>query len=157
VNARYSGSKVAENTLLMNPYKIILNDSNGHGCYFEKYQYSNMWIIHIQSSTNLPKCMWKLIFNVANVIFWFKSLERKTCKVQRNNAPPKTFKNICFWDNFFQKQTKIATHMDLWKYGQILTIQKSLTFQKKYSSYEFIFLHYIIYWVPITNFECESI
>jgi len=42
VNARYSGSKVAENTLLMNPYKIILNDSNGHGCYFEKYQYSNM-------------------------------------------------------------------------------------------------------------------
>jgi hypothetical protein len=26
-----------------------------------------------------------------------------------------------------QKQTKITTHMDLWKYGQILTIQKSLT------------------------------
>jgi hypothetical protein len=24
------------------------------------------------------------------------------------------------------KKTKIATHMDLWKYGQILTIQKSL-------------------------------
>jgi hypothetical protein len=40
--------------------------------------------------------------------------------------------------------------MDLWKYGQILTIQKSLTikwlrFSKKKSSYEFIILYYIIY------------
>ncbi len=34
----------------------------------------------------------------------------------------------CFWDKIFEKtKTKIATHMDLWKYGQILTIQKSLT------------------------------
>jgi hypothetical protein len=52
--------------------------------------------------------------------------------------------------------------MDLWKYGQIITIQKSLiikrlSFLKKDSSYEFIILYYIIYWVPITNLECESI
>jgi hypothetical protein len=33
------------------------------------------------------------------------------------NDPCKAFKNICFWD---------TTHMDLWKYSQILTIQKSL-------------------------------
>jgi hypothetical protein len=26
----------------------------------------------------------------------------------------------------FEKINKIATHMDLWKYGQILTIQKPL-------------------------------
>jgi hypothetical protein len=31
VNARYSDSKGGENTLPMNPYKIFLNDSNGHG------------------------------------------------------------------------------------------------------------------------------
>jgi len=37
VNVRFNGSKVIENTLLMNPYNIILNDSNGHGCYFKKY------------------------------------------------------------------------------------------------------------------------
>ncbi len=34
VNAWYSGSKVAKNTFLINPYKIFLNDSNGHGCWF---------------------------------------------------------------------------------------------------------------------------
>jgi hypothetical protein len=56
-------------TLPKNPYKIFLNDSNGHGCYFLKYYYFNIWIIHIQSSTNLFKSMWKLIFNVTNVIF----------------------------------------------------------------------------------------
>jgi hypothetical protein len=52
--------------------------------------------------------------------------------------------------------------MDFWKYGQISTIQKSLTikqlrFSKKNPSYEFIILYYIMYWVPITNLECESI
>jgi hypothetical protein len=44
-----------------------------------------------------------------------------------NNDLCKVFKNICFWDKKFEKQTKIATHMALWKYDQILTIQKSLT------------------------------
>jgi len=55
-----------------------------------------------------------------------------------------------FWEKKFEKQIKIAIHMDLWKYGQNLTIQKSLTtkwsrFSKKDSSYEFIILYYIIY------------
>jgi hypothetical protein len=27
-----------------------------------------------------------------------------------------------FWDKKIKKQTKIIIHMDLWKYGQILTI-----------------------------------
>jgi hypothetical protein len=32
VNAQYSGSIVTKNTLLISPYKIFKNDSNGHGC-----------------------------------------------------------------------------------------------------------------------------
>jgi hypothetical protein len=28
-----------------------------------------------------------------------------------------------FWNKKIEKQTKIATHMDLWKYGQFLSIQ----------------------------------
>jgi hypothetical protein len=32
-----------------------------------------------------------------------------------------------FWDKFFEKQSKIATHMDLWKYGQILNHSKVLS------------------------------
>jgi hypothetical protein len=33
----------------------------------------------------------------------------------------------CCWDKKIEKQTKIAILMDFSKYGQILTIQKSLT------------------------------
>ncbi len=112
VNWKYSGSKVVENTFPMSPYKILLNDSNGHGCYFKKYELSNMWIIHIQSPTNLPKCMWKLVFNVVDVIFWFGSLKRKTHKVQRNNAPSKTFKNILLG----QKLQLIRTYENMVKF-----------------------------------------
>jgi hypothetical protein len=43
-----------------------------------------------------------------------------------NNDPCKAFKNIWFWDKEIKKQTKFVTHMNLWKYGQILTIRKSL-------------------------------
>jgi hypothetical protein len=87
--------------------------------------------------------MWKLVFNVVDVIFWFENpLKKKTYKVQRNNAPSKTF-------NFFEKRNKI--HMDLWKYGQILTIQKSLTIKLlRFSKKRFfiwvyhLVLHYIL-------------
>jgi hypothetical protein len=41
--------------------------------------------------------------------------------------------------------------MDVWKYGQILTIQKSLTIK------HFIILYYITYWIPITNLEGDLI
>jgi hypothetical protein len=47
-----------------------------------------------------------------------------------NNDPCKTFKNKCFWDKEIENKIKIATHMDLWKYGEILTIQKSLTIKQ---------------------------
>ncbi len=36
VNAWYSGLNATKNTLPMNPYKILYNSSNGHGCYFFK-------------------------------------------------------------------------------------------------------------------------
>ncbi len=58
---------------------------------------------------------------------------------------------ICFWDKEIKKQTKIATHMDLWKYGQILTIQKSLTiewlgfFKKSFLIWVYhLLLHYVL-------------
>jgi hypothetical protein len=35
-----------------------------------------IWIIHVQSPTNLLKSMWKLVINVADVIFWFGSSKR---------------------------------------------------------------------------------
>ncbi len=122
VDASYGGSISIEITLPTSPYNILQNDSKGHGCYFKKYYYSNIWIIHVQSPTNLPKSMWKYLFNVANVILKYGSPKRKTHKVHRINASSKTFKNYVFGTKI-EKQTKIATHMDLWKYGQILTIQ----------------------------------
>ncbi len=94
MNARYSGSKVAKDTLLINPYKIFKNYSNEHGCYLKIYWYSNIQIIQVQSPTNLSKSMWKLIYNVVNVIFWFGSLKKETHKVQKNNAPSKNFKKM---------------------------------------------------------------
>jgi hypothetical protein len=52
---------------------------------------------------------------------------------------------------FFEKQTKIAIHMDLWKYGQILTIQKSLIIKQlkflKKTFFKWVYhlvLHYIL-------------
>jgi hypothetical protein len=92
--------------------------------------------------------------------FNLEVLKRKPTKF-RWIDPCKTFKNICFWEKEIEKKTKIATHMNLWKYDQILTIQKSITIKRLRFSNKIFFiwichLYYIIYWVPITNFECES-
>jgi hypothetical protein len=109
-----------------------------------------MWKIHVQSPTNLPKCMWKLVFNVAEVIFWFGSPKKKPIKSKGMMSYLKLFKRMLL-GLFFEKQTKIATHMDLWKYGQILTIQKSLIIKHlKFSRKRFfiwiyhLVLHYIL-------------
>ncbi len=104
VDAQSSGSFSAIFTFLTNPYKIFLNDSNGYGCYFFKYYYSNLWIIHVQSPTNLPKFMWKLVFNVNDVILKFESLKRKTYKIHKNNASSKTFKKYVFEIFFFKRK-----------------------------------------------------
>jgi len=81
VNAWLSGSISIEITLPISPYKNFLNDSNGHGCYIKNCYYFNLWIIHVQSPTNLPKTMWNFVFNVTNVIFFnLKVLKWKLTK-----------------------------------------------------------------------------
>jgi hypothetical protein len=92
VNAWSCGSILAKITLPINLYKIFLNDSNVHNCYFKKCYYFNFWIIHVQSPTNLPKSIWKVVFNVGDVFFKkFRSLKRKTHKVHMNNDMCKFF------------------------------------------------------------------
>ncbi len=61
-----------------------------------KQIYFNILVIHVQSLTNLPKSMWKLVFNVIDVIFKFGSFKKKTHKVHKNNAPFKIFKKYAF-------------------------------------------------------------
>jgi hypothetical protein len=74
---------------------------------------------------NLPKSMWQLIFDVVDVIFKFGSPKRKSHKSIWIMPHVKLSKNMFLGQKNWRKK-KIATHMDLWKYGQILTIQKSL-------------------------------
>jgi hypothetical protein len=40
VNVNCNGSISTKITFPTSPYKIFLNDSNGHGCYFKIYYYS---------------------------------------------------------------------------------------------------------------------
>jgi hypothetical protein len=129
---------------------MFLNDLNGHGCYFKKCYYFSFWIIHVQSLINLPKSMWNFIFNVTDVIFWIGSLKKETHKIHKNNAPFKNFKKYVFGTKKLKKN-KIVTHMDLWKYCQILNIKKSLTIKwlriSKKSFFKWIYhfiLHYIL-------------
>jgi len=42
VDASYDGSILAKTTLPISSYKIFLNDSNEHGCYFLKCYYYNL-------------------------------------------------------------------------------------------------------------------
>jgi len=94
----------------------------------------------------------KTCINVIDVIFKFGSPKRKTHKVHMNNSPSKAFKKYAFGPKWLKKiKIKIATHMDLWKYGQILTIQKSLTIKRlRFSKKRFLIwvyhlvLHYIL-------------
>jgi len=90
--------------------------------------------------------MWKLVINVVDVILKFENLKGKTHKVLKNNAPSKTFQKILLEQKNWKKKTKIATHMDLWKYGQILTIQKSLTIkQLRFSNKRFfIWIYHLV-------------
>jgi hypothetical protein len=69
----------------------------------------------------------------------------------------------------FEKQTKNTTHMDLWKYSQILTIQKSLAIKWLRFSNKIFFtwvyhliLHYILspnnkfrIWINIIFLLCD--
>jgi hypothetical protein len=56
--------------------------------------------------------------------FNLEVLKGKFTKFRWIMAHLKLLKNMLS-DKEIEKQIKIAIHMDLWKYGQILTIQKS--------------------------------
>ncbi len=94
MNTWLNVSILAKITFYISPYNIFLNDSNGHGFYFLKCYYFNIWIIHVQSPTNFPKFMWELVINVVDVILKFGSPKRKTYKIYRNNAHLKLSKNM---------------------------------------------------------------
>jgi hypothetical protein len=49
-------------------------------------------------------------------------------------------KTYVFWGKEIEKQNKIATHMNLRKYDQILTIQKSLTIKQLRLSKKIFFI-----------------
>jgi hypothetical protein len=88
--------------------------------------------------------MWELVYNVTNVIFEFGSSKRKTHKFFKNNAPSQIFKTYVFGTKNW-KTKKIATHMDLWKYGQVLTVQKSLIIKWLWFSNNFlIWIYHLI-------------
>jgi hypothetical protein len=74
--------------------------------------------------------------------------------------PHLNLSKICFWDKEIKKQIKIAIHMDLWKHGQNLTIQKSLTFkQLRFFKTRFLvwIYHFVLNYVLSPKKECESI
>jgi hypothetical protein len=56
--------------------------------------HSNIWIIHVQSPTNLPKSMWKLVFNVVDVIFNLEVLKGKLTKSRWIMTDVKLSKNM---------------------------------------------------------------
>ncbi len=63
--------------------------------------------MYIQSPTKLPKSMWELIFNVADVIFKFGSPKKETHKVFKNNASSKTFKKYAFGTKKLKNKQKL--------------------------------------------------
>jgi hypothetical protein len=102
--------------------------------YFLKYYYSNLWIINVQSPINLPKSMWKLVFNVANVIFGFENPERKTHKVFKILPYLKLSKNMFLQQKNWKTNNNCNSYglMKIWlnfNYSKSLTI-KWLKFSK---------------------------
>jgi len=110
---------------------------------------------------NVQKPRSKLTSKNNDVIFQFWNPKRKKYKVHMNNAPSKAFKNVCF-EKIKLKNKKIVTHMNLWKYGPIQSIQKSQTMiwfklTRNTSWFEFIISYYNTYWVSNKNLEWKSI
>jgi len=82
--------------------------------------------------------------------------------VHINSAPSRFCGNIFLWGKKNWKVVQIAPSMDLWKYGPILTIEKSITiiwlnFHGKDFLFEFLISYYNLYWITITHLEWKSI
>jgi hypothetical protein len=139
---------IDKNYILYNTIQDSLKWFKWTWCYFKKYYYSNLWIIHVQSPINLSKFVWKLVFNVVDHVFFkFGSLKRKTHKVHRNNAPSKTFKKYVFGIMFLKNKQKLQL---IWTI-QPSTIQKFLTTKwlrfskKRFLAWVYhLVLHYIL-------------
>jgi hypothetical protein len=73
-------------------------------------------------------------------------LKRKPTKSIWIIAHVKLFK-LCFWGKKIEKKTKIVTHMDLWKYVQILIVQKSLIIKQLRFSKNifFIWVYHLVF------------
>ncbi len=126
MNARLNVSIFAKIVLFISQYKFFKNDSNGHGFYFKFFYYSNIWIIHVQWPTNLPKSMWKLAFNVVDVIFEFGNFKSKTHKVIRTITHLRLSKTY-FLKQFFWKRNKNCNSYGLMKIWSNFKHSKSLT------------------------------
>ncbi len=111
--------------LLTNSWKIHKKCSNGHGYYYFKCHYYNRWLINVQSPKNCNKSTSTLTSTKVDVI------DLEFLKWQPTQSiwimPQVKFQKIWFWDEEIEKQTKFASHRNLWKHGSILTIQKALT------------------------------
>jgi hypothetical protein len=72
--------------------------------------------------------MWKLVFIVKFVVSFkfFVNPKGKPTKSKKMVPHLKILKNA-FRTNFWKKNKNYNSYMDLWKYGQILTIQQFLT------------------------------
>jgi hypothetical protein len=68
---------------------------------------------------NLSKYMWKLVFNVVDVIFKFESPKRKTHEIHKNNASSKTFKKYVFGTIFLKKKQKLQL---IWTYENMVKL-----------------------------------
>jgi hypothetical protein len=63
--------------------------------------------------------MWKLVFNVIDVILKFGSPKRKTHKVHKNNAMFKTFKKYVFGTKILKNKQKLQL---IWTYENMVEI-----------------------------------
>jgi hypothetical protein len=61
--------------------------------------------------------MWKLVFNLANVIFKFGNPKRKTHKVLMNNDPCKALKKYAFRTKKLKNKQKLQL---LWTYENMV-------------------------------------
>ncbi len=80
---------------------------NGHGCYFFKCHYCNLWLINVQSLKNPHISTSTFTLIESNVIFQFGSPKKTTHKVHMNNAPSKTFKKYAFGTNKLKNKQKL--------------------------------------------------
>jgi len=90
------------------------------------------------------QCSWCQFLEV------FKGKPTKSIKIMPHL---KLSKNMIL-GQFFWKMNKIATHMDLWKLGQILTIQNSLVIKRLKISKTIFFIwiyHLVLHYISSPN------